>query len=365
MARRRFRVATVIGARPQFIKAAPVSRLLRGSVDELLIHTGQHYDWEMSGRFFRDLGIPKPSINLGVGSGSHAEQTAKMMVGIERFLMRRGPDLVLVYGDTNSTVAAALTAGKLHIPIAHVEAGMRSFDRAMPEELNRIVTDHLASLLFCPSETSAKNLRAEGIVKNVYNVGDNMLDVFYQNLPKARRAGILRTLKLEPHRYHLTTLHRPANTDGRTALASVLRALKGIAEPIVFPIHPRTATALRRFRLLGQLQRLKNVQTIKPVGYIEMLALMMNAKTILTDSGGVQKEAFSLKVPCITIRDNTEWTETVSSGWNTLTGNNENAIVRAVRLAKRPKHHRFVYGRGHASEKIVHHLLSFLLRNAD
>lgn len=360
MSKRVFRIATVLGARPQFVKAAGVSRLLRKRATEILIHTGQHYDWGMSGRFFSELGIPAPAYNLGIGSGTHGKQTGAMMIALEPVLMREKPDLVLVYGDTNSTAAAALVAAKLHIPVAHVEAGMRSFDRSMPEELNRVVTDHLATLLFCPSDVSVHHLVREGLTRGVINVGDNMLDVLFQQLPRAKKSMIIKRLHLQPGGYHLATLHRPANTDTRSALLSVLNSFKAIAEPIVFPVHPRTSAALQRFGLQQKVKAISSLTILQPLGFTDMLALMLHAKTILTDSGGIQKEAFSIKVPCITMRENTEWTETVTLGWNVLVGNDPKKIVRAVHRARRPRRHEFVYGHGHASKKIVAHLLRFL-----
>lgn len=344
------KVLSVVGARPQFIKAAPVSRLLRRCHHEVLLHTGQHYDERMSDLFFRQLGIPEPDHNLGVGSGSHAVQTGHMLIGVERVALEERPDWVLVYGDTNSTLAAALAAAKLRIPLAHVEAGLRSFDRAMPEEINRVLTDHASDLSFCPTRAAVRNLAAEGITRGVHMVGDVMFDAFQQHLAVAERsATVLDDLGLRGRRYLLVTVHRAENTNDTSRLLSILRGLEAGGELVVFPIHPRTRSVLAGLGWPGA----PNVCVIDPVGYLEMLALERGAAMILTDSGGVQKEAYFLGVPCVTLRDNTEWVETVEAGWNRLVGADSEAIAEAVRAFRPsgclPPH----YGDGHAAERIV------------
>ncbi len=354
-------IVTIIGARPQFLKAAPLSAALRATARETVIHTGQHYDRQMSGVFFDELRMPKPSYHLRVGSGSHAVQTGAMMVALERVLLRLRPDCVLVFGDTNSTLAGALVAAKLSIPLAHVEAGMRSFDRAMPEEVNRVVTDHLASILFCPSPAAKQNLAREGITKHVYVDGDNMLDLLFASLPRARKtSAILRTERLAPRAYLLMTLHRAANTDASGNLRRIVRLLRALCDDVVFPLHPRTRVRLRACGLLRTLELLPHVRLLEPVGYLDMLMLLANARMVLTDSGGVQKEAFALKVPCLTLRTTTEWVETVSLGWNRLVGMEVAPIIRLVRSGLHPKPHRQIYGNGHASSAIARHLVRFL-----
>ncbi|MBI4092660.1 MAG: UDP-N-acetylglucosamine 2-epimerase (non-hydrolyzing) [Candidatus Kerfeldbacteria bacterium] len=355
------KIIAIVGARPQFLKAAPLSAELRKVAAEVVIHTGQHYSPHLSEVFFKQLSIPRPRYNLDVGSGTHAEQTGQMMIGIEKILVKERPQLVLLYGDTNSTLAGALAAIKLHLPIAHVEAGMRSFDISMPEENNRIVTDRVSSLLFCASPTAVKNLRAEGITNHVYLVGDNMLDILFANLDRAQmHSRILRRLKLRPKRFLLITLHRASNTDSLGNLLAIAAALERIAEPMVFPMHPRMETALKVNGLLEQLQRIPSLQIVKPVGYLDMIKLMTDARLILTDSGGVQKEAFSLKVPCVTLRHTTEWVETVELGWNRLVGANTKKILQAVKTMRTPRRHRFVYGHGQASKRIARSIIKYL-----
>lgn len=322
------KVVTVVGARPQFVKAAPVSRALRARGEEILVHTGQHYDQSMSDIFFEELQIPQPEYHLHVGSKSHGAQTGEMLAKVEDVLLSEKPDLLLVYGDTNSTIAGALAAAKLHIPVAHVEAGLRSFNRRMPEEVNRVLTDHISHWLFCPTKTAVNHLRSEGIVDGVHLVGDVMLDVVNFNSKLANeKSKILAELKLEPKSYILVTLHRAENTDDPARLASIVAALNQLTIPAILPLHPRTVGKLAQFGL-----SITNplVQVIQPVGYLDMLQLEVNAKKILTDSGGVQKEAFFAQVPCITMRDETEWTETVELGTNILVGAEEAKIIEAV-----------------------------------
>ena len=349
------RIATVVGARPQFIKMAPVSRELRRYFDEVVIHTGQHYDYEMNKIFFEQLNIPEPDYYLGVGSGSHGYQTGEMLKRIEEVLMKEKPDLVLVYGDTNSTLAGALAAVKLHIKVAHVEAGLRSFDKRMPEEVNRVLTDHVSDYLFAPTETAVRNLRNEGITEGVYLTGDVMYDALLHNIEVARKnSDIIERLNLKPKGYLLATVHRAENTDSRENLESIVDAFIESNELIVFPVHPRTKKYLNGYGLIEKLEKAGNVLLIPPVGYLDMLVLEENAKKILTDSGGVQKEAYFLKVPCITLRERTEWVETVEDGWNVLVGADKFKILDAIENFE-PSNETYSYrfGDGRASERIA------------
>ena len=320
------KIASIIGTRPQFIKCAPISKELRKYHQELLIHTGQHYDFEMSKLFFDQLGIQEPDYNLGVGSGNQGEQTGKMLIEIEKVLLKEKPNFVLVFGDTNTTLAGALAASKLHIKVGHIEAGLRSFDRRMPEETNRVLTDHCSDLFFCPTETAVKILGTEGIEKGVYLTGDVMVDALKENIKIAeQKSMILDQLSLKQEEYYLATIHRPENTDAFEKLKSIVDAFC-VIEKIVFPCHPRTEKLLKQFGLWDMLT--KKVKVMKPIGYLDMLMLEKNAKKILTDSGGVQKEAYILKVPCITLRENTEWVETIEDGWNVLAGANKEKIFK-------------------------------------
>lgn len=345
------KIVSVVGARPQFIKCAPVSRALRKHHEEILVHTGQHYDPEMSDVFFEELDIPKPDYNLGIGSGTQGEQTGKMVIEIEKVLLKEKPDIVLVYGDTNSTLAGALAASKLHIKVAHVEAGLRSFDRAMPEEINRVITDHISNILFCPTDTAVMNLKNEGITEGVYNVGDVMVDALKYNQKIAEeKSTILQDLNLNPEEFLLATVHRASNTDNKKNLSAIVEAFSDVKETIVFPIHPRTRKCLKEYNLWEKV--LKNTKVIPPVGYLDMLKLESNARKILTDSGGVQKEAYMLGVPCITLRDNTEWVETVEEGWNILTGADYKKIKHAIENFEGTDIRNNVFGDGNASDKI-------------
>lgn len=364
------RVLTVVGARPQFIKAAPVSRALaRAGIEEVLVHTGQHYDREMSEIFFEEMGIREPDLNLEVGSGLHGWQTGQIMVGLEKVLQRERPDWVLVYGDTNSTLAGALVAAKLQIRVAHVEAGLRSFNRAMPEEINRLVSDHLSSLLLCPSRVAVSNLSAEGISEGVHVVGDVMYDALLEYSAEAvKRSTILRRVGVEPKEYLLLTLHRAENTDDPQRLRDVLKALAGIDSTVVFPVHPRALKALteagfvscsgdelRDARLTLDNLSFNHVRLIEPVGYLDMLNLARHARVVLTDSGGLQKEAYWLGVPCVTLREETEWVETVEAGWNVLAGTETSRITGALSSFKAPGEEgaRNLYGEPGASERCV------------
>ena len=329
------KILTVVGARPQFIKLAPLSKILReNGINEIIVHTGQHYDENMNDLFFKELEIPEPNYNLGIGSGNHGEQTGRMLIEIERIILKEKPDLVSVYGDTNSTLAGALAASKLHIKLAHVEAGLRSFNKRMPEEINRVLTDHVSDILFCPTQTAEENLKNKGITNGVYLVGDVMFDaLLHFSKISDMKSNILERLNIKPKEYYLATIHRAENTDNYERLKNILTAFSKMDEIVVFPIHPRTRKTINYYGLDDLLEN-DNVKVIDPVGYLDMLKLEKNAKAILTDSGGVQKEAFWLKVPCITLRDETEWIETVNLGWNRLVGSDVEKILEAVRDLK-------------------------------
>ena len=345
------KIVSIVGARPQFIKCAPVSRELRKEHEEILVHTGQHYDHGMSEVFFEELAIPKPDYNLGIGSGTHGHQTGAMLGAIEDVLEREEPDVVLVYGDTNSTLAGALAAAKLHIPVAHVEAGLRSFDRRMPEEVNRVLTDHCSDMLFCPTETAVRNLAAEGVTEGVHLVGDVMCDaVEYNRVVAEERSRILEDVGVSPGEYLAVTVHRPSNTDDRDNMAAIIGALGEAGMPVVFPVHPRTRRYLSEYGLLATMP--ENILVVEPLGYLDMLRLMAHAEKILTDSGGVQKEAYMLGVPCITLRENTEWVETVEAGWNVLVGAGREKIVDALRHFSPKSRQTNVFGEGKASIRI-------------
>ena len=345
------RFLTVLGARPQFIKAAPLSVALRRRFTEISVHTGQHYDHQMSAVFFEQLGIPAPDHHFGVGSGPHGAQTGAMLTRLEEVMQRERPDVVLVYGDTNSTLAGALAAAKLQIPVAHVEAGLRSFNRAMPEEINRVVTDHLSTWLFAPSALAERQLAAEGVCRGVHVVGDIMLDAVLQHAERARQISPYpEAAHVSAGAFYLCTVHRAENTDHPERLRGILDGLARLDQPVVLPLHPRTRKRLAEFGLTPQ----PNVRVIEPVGYLDMLQLERSASAILTDSGGVQKEAYYLEVPCVTLREETEWTETTDLGWNLLAGTEPDAILTAVERHRQGRHpHPPLYGTGDAAERIV------------
>jgi UDP-GlcNAc3NAcA epimerase len=338
-------VLTVIGNRPQFVKAAAVSRLLRERHNELLVHTGQHHDDELSTVFIRELGVPRPEIELGIHGGTNTDQTARMLAALGPLLAEQRPDRVLVYGDTNSTLAGALAAAQARIPVAHVEAGMRSFDRAMPEELNRVLCDHASDLLLCASQTAVDNLHREGVAGEVVLVGDVMVDVANLFQPRAREEPPA----FEPP-YVLATAHRAGNVDDPARLAALVELLLAIDDEVILPLHPRTRARLESAGLLERLA--EGVELLAPQGYLDFTTLLVHARAVLTDSGGVQKEAYLAGVPCVTLRDTTEWTETVAAGWNVLVDLDRDAALAALRRtppAERPQ----LYGDGRAGERVV------------
>lgn len=350
------KVLTVVGARPQFVKAAVISKILRRSATEILVHTGQHYDFNLSELFFKELEIPEPDYNLEVGSGPHGAQTGKILEALEEVIIKEGPDLVLIYGDTNSTLAGVLAAVKLKIPVAHVEAGLRSFNRKMPEEINRVVADHLATWLLAPTATAVRNLAAEGIVTGVHLTGDVMYDAFLAVSKVAReRSAILTALHQTPGNYSLLTLHRAENTDDPQRLQTIFSTLDELDQAVIFPIHPRTREKLKQF---GIRPAEKALRMIEPVGYFDMLNLELNAYRIFTDSGGVQKEAYMAKVPCITLREETEWVETIEAKWNRLAGADPEAIMKAADLSWVGSDYPLLFGDGKAACKIIQILVA-------
>ena len=347
------RILTVIGNRPQFVKAAGVSRLLRKRHEDVLVHTGQHYDDELSQVFFEELGVPAPDRHLQAGGGTNTEQTARILGVLEEVIAQTAPDLVLVYGDTNSTLAGALAGAQAGVPVGHVEAGMRSFDRTMPEELNRVLVDHASALLLCSTETAVANLRRESVVGEAHLVGDVMADVSLAFRPIAeQRSTVVSDLGLEREGYVLATAHRAGNVDHPERLERLVELLESVPGTTVLPLHPRTAARLDGAGLRDRLQHAPRLRLTPPLGYLDFLALEAHARAILTDSGGVQKEAYLLGVPCVTLRENTEWTETVEAGWNTLVGLDRDAALRALERpipgGERPE----LYGGGHAAERV-------------
>ena len=347
------KILTVVGNRPQFIKAAAVSGPLRERHEELLVHTGQHYDDSLSAVFFAELGLARPDRELGIGGGSNTTQTARMLAALEPLLEQIAPDAVLVYGDTNSTLAGALAAAQANLAVVHVEAGMRSFDRRMPEELNRVLTDHLSALLLCPSDTAAANLKAESVAGRVEVVGDVMVDVAMRRQPSARADE--RTPAEHGVRggdYLLLTAHRAGNVDDPQRLRALVDLIAALPAPVVFPLHPRTRARLLDAGLAGELERIDGLRLTEPLGYVQFSALLCQARAVLTDSGGVQKEAYLAGVPCVTLRANTEWVETVAAGWNTLVDLDAGAALAAL-AAQPPSERPSLYGDGHAAERCV------------
>ena len=357
------KIATIVGARPQFIKAGVVSRILRSTPEtkEILIHTGQHYDKNMSDVFFSELDIPQPDYNLGIGSNTHGAQTGQMLETIEQVLLQEKPDCVVVYGDTNSTLAGAIAAVKLHITVAHVEAGLRSFNRQMPEEINRLLTDHASDLLFAPTTAAVENLRREGIFEDkIHYVGDVMYDAaLWYAAASQQKSLILKQLKLVPKNYLLATIHRAENTDNPVKLRAIFEGLSAVAKviPVILPLHPRTRAALwREGNFLEELG--KSLQLIEPVGYLDMIELEKNAKLVVTDSGGVQKEAFFHRVPCVTLREETEWVELLELGWNRLVAPTDalavnQGLIAAIEQSTQITSPEGLYGGGQAGERIA------------
>ncbi|GBD92222.1 UDP-2,3-diacetamido-2,3-dideoxy-D-glucuronate 2-epimerase [bacterium BMS3Abin04] len=347
------KIVSIIGARPQFIKAAVLTKIIEKEpgVDEVLVHTGQHYDENMSKIFFDELEIPRPHYNLEVGSGSHAYQTGMMLEKIEKVLLSEKPDWIIVYGDTNSTIAGALAASKLHIKIAHVEAGLRSFNKLMPEEINRITTDRISDLLLAPSLNAMHLLKNEGLEKNAVFTGDVMFDsiLFYQKLAEQKHKL---SEVIDEKEFYLATVHRQENTDDKTRLQNIFEAFSELDLPVVLPLHPRTRTKLKEITVSD------NVKIIDPVSYLEMILLLKNSKKILTDSGGLQKEAYFLKKPCITLRDETEWIETTEGNWNFIVGTNKELILEKIKVNQFVEQKNY-YGDGKAGEKILTAILNF------
>ncbi len=354
------RIVSLVGNRPQFVKAAAVSRRLRERHEELLVHSGQHYDDELSDVFFRELSLPAPDRRLGIGSGPNAEQVTRIMHAFGRVLEFERADLTLVYGDTNTTLAGALSCARLEAPLAHVEAGMRSGDWSMPEERNRVLTDHLSDLCLCSTPTAVANLEREGLGPRARLAGDVMADVSLAMAPIAEReSDALERLGVAGGKYLLMTVHRAGNVDREEPLARLVELLTRLEIPTVFPVHPRTHAALERVGALAALEALEHLRLVPPLGYLDFMRLLQGATAVLTDSGGVQKEAYLARVPCLTLRDTTEWTETVELGWNRLVGLDPNGVLAAVEALERPAAHPELYGGGHAGEAIVSELERF------
>jgi UDP-N-acetylglucosamine 2-epimerase len=356
------KIVTIIGTRPQLVKVAPVSRVLRKQFHEVLVNTGQHYDYNMAGVFFEELQIPRPDYDLGVGSGSHGRQTGEMLIRLEELLLKEKPDAVLVYGDTNSTLAGALAASKLHMPLMHIEAGLRSFNKRMPEELNRIMTDHVSDLLFAPTDTAVQNLAAEGITRNVHQVGDVMYDAMIYNASVARNKYDLKRFGVTENAFFLATIHRAENTDDPVRLRAIFESLMALNADVVLPLHPRTRNRLKDSGIDVSTANAGRLKIVDPVSYLEMLLLETNARGIITDSGGVQKEAYFARKPCFTLRPQTEWVETVQAGWNCLVDVTTERLsdIIADKLKDTPKYVENLYGDGKAAEKIVSHITDFL-----
>jgi len=354
------KVLTIVGTRPQLVKVAPVSRQLRKHVTEVLVDTGQHYDYNMAGIFFEELQIPKPDYYLGIGSATHGKQTAEMLTKIEDVIIEEKPTAVIVYGDTNSTLSGALAASKLHIPLIHIEAGLRSFNKNMPEEINRVITDHISNLLFAPTETAVNNLKLENITNNVINVGDVMYDAVLFNLEIAQNKHSVKEFGVTEKNYVLGTIHRAENTDSKEMLTAIFVALSRLNDIVLLPLHPRTRKKVNEYNLGELIAKSKNIKVIDPVSYLEMLVLEKNAKIIVTDSGGVQKEAYFAKVPCLTLRPETEWVETIDVGCNRLVNPLEDSLSDIIKEFQPTDFLGQLYGDGKASEKIAEEIVKFL-----
>lgn len=352
------KIATVVGARPQFIKAGILSKTLRKHIKEVLIHTGQHYDSNMSEVFFQQLSMAEPDYSLKIGSGSHGKQTGQMLAEIEDILLREKPNYVLVYGDTNSTLAGSLAAAKLHIPIIHVEAGLRSYNRQMPEEINRVLTDHLSTLLFCPTETAVNNLANEGIQAGVHQVGDIMYDsILHYHRLALQRSTIHKQLDIASKPYILATIHRAENTDHPFRLQAILEALHQLEQTVVLPMHPRTRKCIQEASLVHLLKH-KHLIITEPLSYLDMLALLAKSRFVMTDSGGIQREAYMLRIPCITLRDETEWPETVQAGWNQIAGAHRERILHCAHNLQLPEAYPALFGDGQTAAKISNIILA-------
>lgn len=347
------KLLTIAGTRPQLVKIAAVSRELRKEFNEVLVNTGQHYDYNMAGVFFEQLNIPKPDYDLGIGSMSHGKQTGNMMVKVEKVIEQEKPDAVIVYGDTNSTLAGALVASKLHIPVIHIEAGLRSFNKMMPEEINRVMTDHVSTLLFAPTGLAVENLKNETITKGVYQVGDVMYDAVLYNMELAETNHSLEEFKLQSKEYILGTIHRAENTDSKERMVSIIKSLTSLDKKVFLPLHPRTFAKLKEYGLLNMLQQSENIILSEPITYLEMLLLEKHASAIVTDSGGVQKEAYFAKVPCFTLRDETEWVETIETGWNTLVNPLQEDLATIIKSFNTGTYVDNLYGDGQAGLKIT------------
>jgi UDP-GlcNAc3NAcA epimerase len=334
-------IFSIVGARPQFIKLAPLSAALADLHNEYIVHTGQHYDYVMSEKIFDDLGIRKPDIHLEVSTGNQTVQLTEMMLKLEAQMLNKKPDAIIVFGDTNSTLAGAMVAAKLNIPIIHIEAGLRSYNRTMPEEINRIVTDHVSKYLFAPTETAITNLRTEGLGKQTYLTGDIMVDTMQTNIPiSQKKSTVLADLKLNGQLYNLLTLHRNYNVDDSSILEGILNQLGQLGEKIIFPVHPRTRKTLRPQYIIPE-----NINLVEPQGYLDFIALENGAKRIITDSGGIQKEAYILKKPCITLRSETEWVETVTEKWNLLINPADTMIAAKIEAFTVPESQKNVFGK--------------------
>ena len=348
------KILSIVGARPQFIKLGPLSKEIRKQHNEIIVHTGQHFDKEMSANIFSDLKIPRPDYNLKIHGGNHGEQTGRMMIDLEKLVQDLRPEAIIVFGDTNSTIAGAIVGSKLDIPIVHVEAGLRSFNRNMPEEINRIITDHTSQLLFSPTMTAVKNLENEGLKNRTFFTGDIMVDALMQNVEKVHIDTILKRLKIETNKYFLLTLHRPYNVDDPSRLNLILTKLSQIKTSIIFPIHPRTEKVLSDNKIkIGE-----NIFLIKPQGYLDFLSLINSAKKVLTDSGGIQKEAYILKIPCLTIRTETEWIETIKGGWNKLIGPENHDFIEQIISKKAPNKNQNIFG-----ENVAKKMVSIINKN--
>lgn len=347
------KILTIAGTRPQLVKIAAVSRVLRKSFKEVLVNTGQHYDYNMAGVFFDELNIPRPDYDLCIGSDSHGRQTGKMLIAVEEVVEKEKPDAILVYGDTNSTLAGALVASKLHIPLIHIEAGLRSFNKLMPEEINRILTDHVSDFLFAPTQVAVRNLENEGIIKGVYTVGDVMYDAVLYNMDLAEQKYNLSDFGLTSKEYYLGTIHRAENTDSKEILTAIISSLSNLNDIVYLPLHPRTKNRIEEFGLQNILDHAQNIKIVEPVSYLEMLLLEKHAKAIITDSGGVQKEAYFMKVPCVTLRNQTEWVETVEIGWNQLLNPLETDLASTLANIQNGQPIDDIYGDGKAAYKIT------------